>query len=126
MVKDLKKVDLNGLTVYYHCVLELLQEIIENDQNLLWKYDYNNGNIHYPNNTLGWKEYEDHFQQSHPKGRLLLPRLFIDEYNSEKSRKTKTLGIYLSCANQKINVKVFLLFLTFSGPSLSLFSTFRN
>jgi hypothetical protein len=48
--------------------------------------------------------YEDHFKEKNKDAKLLLPRIFVDEYESQRSRKSKTQGIYMSCANQKQNV----------------------
>lgn len=93
-----------NVSLYYHSVLELLKEVVESDNDLVWKYDFNQGVIHHPNTTFGWKFLEDYFKEKNATAKLLLPRIFIDEYTSETSRRSKTQGIYMSCANQKVNV----------------------
>ena len=68
---------------------------------MIWHFDFNNGNIQHYSNTDGWKEIEDYFKCLNllPNKKLLLPIIFCDEYEEHRQKKNNYTGIYLILAN---------------------------
>jgi hypothetical protein len=88
-----------GHKVYYHDLIETLEYLL-NIPNARFVWNYSNERTSYAWNTEGWKEYEDYFDLQLKNGmKLLLGSIFVDEYEGRRSKRKKSLAIYVTCTN---------------------------
>jgi hypothetical protein len=83
---------------------------------LVWKYDYNDGKIEFPWNSLCWYELEQDLREylsasqlpaASPSYLSLLLLLFVDAYQHLSKRRGKLTGIYMGSVNDR-QVKSFI------------------